>query len=165
MLLDNSGALVVEYKYDAWGKQLEATGNLAATLGKVNPFRYRGYVFDEETGLYHLRSRYYNPECGRFINADLVLSWKKRLLTHNSFAYCGNVPSMNFDPNGKSFLGILALCVTLLGVSFSLSGCSSVNTLKSATNLNRKNAPAASYNCFGNAASRLLSIRLDTNRV
>ena len=69
-LLDNSGVLVVEYKYDAWGKPIATTGSLAATLGVCNPFRYRGYIFDEETELYYLRSRYYNPLVGRFVNAD-----------------------------------------------------------------------------------------------
>lgn len=50
-ILDSTGALVVEYKYDAWGKLLSTTGSLADTLGKRNPFRYRGYVYDEEKEL------------------------------------------------------------------------------------------------------------------
>ena len=69
-LFDNADALVVEYEYDAWGKPIAATGSLAATPGKRNPFRYRGCVYDEETGLYYLRSRYYNPATGRFVNME-----------------------------------------------------------------------------------------------
>ena len=69
-ILDNTGSVAVEYKYDAWGKPLSVTGTLAASLGEINPFRYRGYVFDQETGLYYLRSRYYNPNICRFVNAD-----------------------------------------------------------------------------------------------
>ena len=69
-ILDENGNTVVSYGYDAWGAPLWCTGELAETLGKVQPFRYRGYVFDEETGLYYLRSRYYNPRWGRFVNAD-----------------------------------------------------------------------------------------------
>ena len=69
-LFDNADALVVEYEYDAWGKPIAATGSLAATPGKRNPFRYRGYVYDEETGLSYLRSRYYNPATGRFVNME-----------------------------------------------------------------------------------------------
>ena len=69
-ILDENGNAVVSYGYDAWGAPLWCTGELAETLGKVQPFRYRGYVFDEETGLYYLRSRYYNPRWGRFVNAD-----------------------------------------------------------------------------------------------
>ena len=57
-MIDANGTQVVEYVYDAWGKPLSKTGSLKDTLGTVNPFRYRGYVYDEETGLYYLRSRY-----------------------------------------------------------------------------------------------------------
>ncbi len=69
-IVDHSGKLVIEYKYDAWGRLLSTTGTLSDTLGKRNPFRYRGYVFDEETKLYYLCSRYYNAEWERFVNAD-----------------------------------------------------------------------------------------------
>ena len=54
-ILDSTGALVVEYRYDAWGKAISVDGTLKTTLGAVNPFRYRGYVYDEETELYYLR--------------------------------------------------------------------------------------------------------------
>ena len=65
-LIDRAtGTQVVEYVYDAWGKQVSCTGSMAATLGVENPFRYRGYVYDEETGLYALPARFYNPEWGR----------------------------------------------------------------------------------------------------
>ena len=97
-LLDNSGDLVVEYKYDAWGKPIAATGSLAATLGKRNPFRYRGYVYDEETGLYYLRSRYYNPVVGRFVNEDGAVI--PGLLCTNLFAYCSNNPLSRVDTSG-----------------------------------------------------------------
>ena len=92
-ILDENGNVAVSYGYDAWGAPLWCTGELAETLGKVQPFRYRGYVFDEETGLYYLRSRYYNPQWGRFVNADNYLST-------NVFSYCGNVPSVFVDKNG-----------------------------------------------------------------
>ena len=73
-LIDATGASVVEYFYDSWGKPLSCTGTLAATLGVLNPFRYRGYVYDEETQWYYLKSRYYDPEICRFISADELLS-------------------------------------------------------------------------------------------
>lgn len=92
-ILDASGALVVEYKYDVWGKLLSTTGSMSETLGKRNPFRYRGYVYDEETGLYYLRSRFYNPDLGRFINADA-------LHYGNAFAYCRNSSVCRLDKNG-----------------------------------------------------------------
>ena len=93
-ILDENGNTVVSYGYDAWGAPLWCTGELAETLGTVQPFRYRGYVFDEETGLYYLRSRYYNPQWGRFANADA-------LTTINRFAYCNNSAISHIDPDGK----------------------------------------------------------------
>ena len=91
---------MVEYKYDAWGKIIGRTGSLVSTLGCLNPFRYRGYVYDEETGLYYLKSRYYNPKWGRFINADEILGQTGEVLSHNLFAYCKNNPVVLADSMG-----------------------------------------------------------------
>ena len=99
-IVDNTGILVVEYKYDAWGKPLSTTGMLTDTLGKRNPFRYRGYVFDEETGLYYLRSRYLCPKWGRFSNADKLLGELSSLMTCNTYVYCKDNPSNKVDANG-----------------------------------------------------------------
>ena len=65
---------MTQYGYNAWGNILTTTGELANTLGQINPLRYRGYVYDTETGLYYLQSRYYDPEIGRFLNADAFAS-------------------------------------------------------------------------------------------
>ena len=105
-LLDDSNSIVVEYKYDAWGKPLGKTGSLATTLGTLNPFRYRGYVYDEETGLYYLRSRYYNPEWGRFISADALLGKTGKLLSHNLYSYCRNKPISYYDSDGDDAIWI-----------------------------------------------------------
>ena len=102
-LLDEHGNIVVEYTYDAWGAPLSTTGSLAATLGAANPFRYRSYYWDSETGLYYLQSRYYNPEWGRFINADdpMALFYSgDELLGTNLFAYCNNNPANYLDNTG-----------------------------------------------------------------
>ena len=74
-IVDSNGSLVVEYKYDAWGKPVLVRTLTTAyeTLAELNPFRYRGYVWDEETELYYLQSRYYNVQERRFVNADTVL--------------------------------------------------------------------------------------------
>ena len=76
-ILDSDGDIVVEYKYDAWGnhKVVDANGNEITSsthIGNLNPFRYRGYYYDVETGLYFLKSRYYDPEVGRFLNMDSI---------------------------------------------------------------------------------------------
>ena len=62
-ILDDSGNKVVTYVYYTWGKIISTTGTYASTVGADNPFRYRGYYDDDETGLYYLNQRYYNPEC------------------------------------------------------------------------------------------------------
>ena len=99
---DNTGTKVVSYSYNAWGKPLYTSGSLASTLGVLNPFRYRGYIYDEETGFYYLRSRYYYPNRCRFINADVVLG-KRKIVWHNLYAYCANncinaVDSLGTEP-------------------------------------------------------------------
>ena len=94
---------MVEYKYNAWGTQLSRTGELANTLGYANPFRYRGYIYDDETWMYWLRSRYYYPELHRFINADDVeyLGMDEELLSYNQYSYCRNSPINRFDAEGN----------------------------------------------------------------
>ena len=99
-LRDAAGTEVVRYTYDAWGKLLSTAGSLASTLGYMNPFRYRGYVYDEETGLYYLRSRYYNPTWERFVNVDLMVAAKKTPLSHNCFTYCSNNSLNKIDSFG-----------------------------------------------------------------
>ena len=93
-LLDSTGTVVVNYVYDAWGRPISKTGSLASTLGSVQPFRYRGYVYDEEIELYYLQSRFFNATAFRFINADV-------LCLGNMYAYCCNVPTMRVDVDGQ----------------------------------------------------------------
>ena len=88
-----TGNVSIWYSYDAWGNTV-VSGNMdhpgANTLININPFRYRSYVYDSETELYYLQSRYYDPEMGRFINADAFAATGQGLLGNNMFAYCGN---------------------------------------------------------------------------
>lgn len=72
-------------------------------LGKINPLRYRGYVYDDETTLYYLQSRYYNPAMGRFINADADVATGNGLIGNNMFAYCGNNPVNRTDHSGEDW--------------------------------------------------------------
>ena len=75
---------------------LSKTGGLASTLGTVQPFRYRGYVYDVETGLYYLRSRHYNPEWCILICADAIIS-------NNLYSYCCGNPIMRVDTDGTDW--------------------------------------------------------------
>ena len=106
-LISASGATEAMYTYDAWGKPLsvtDASGNAisdASHIANVNPIRYRGYYYDVETGFYYLQSRYYDPEVGRFINADGLVSTGQGVLGYNMYAYCGNNPVNRADPTGE----------------------------------------------------------------
>ena len=110
-LVNSSGTQVVAYIYDAWGNPLTTTGTMADTLGKLNPFRYRGYVYDTETGLYYLGSRYYNPTWGRFVNADsvslLASSPENVAYDKNLFNYCDNNPIVRVDGDGDLWSAII----------------------------------------------------------
>ena len=96
-----TGQIVAKYSYDAWGK-CTVTNAAGYAVGDKNPFRYRGYYYDTETGLYYLNSRYYNPEFGRFINVDSELAGVGgNMQGYNLFAYCFNNPVNMSDPDGN----------------------------------------------------------------
>ena len=105
-ILDSDGNCVVEYVYNPWGDITSITGSMKDTLGNLNPFRYRSYYYDNETGFYYLQSRYYDPTVCRFINADDLsyLGEDGNSLSYNLFAYCGNNPVKNYDPSGHSIV-------------------------------------------------------------
>ena len=120
-MLNSTGDVVVTYEYDTWGvvtDVFDGAGylNYSLTVGEDNPFRYRGYYYDE-TSLYYLNQRYYNPEWGRFINADDLLGVTGGLLSHNVFAYCANNPVMFEDPDGDFFNLIAAAVGTVIGAA------------------------------------------------
>ena len=97
-LVDESGNLAATYTYDAWGRII-STGYLDC-IASDNPLRYRGYVYDIETGFYYLQSRYYDPVKGRFISPDAFVSTGQGILGHNMFAYCLNNPVNYIDSTG-----------------------------------------------------------------
>ena len=99
-LYDSAGTVVTEYKYDSWGKLLSTTGSAANTIGLLNPLRYRGYFYDTDLGFYLLETRYYDPETGRFINADGVLD-NRNVSTYNLFSYGANDPINTVDLDGN----------------------------------------------------------------
>lgn len=98
-ITDSTGAKVVTYTYNAWGKIMSMTGNMELAVN--NPFRYRGYYYDVESGLYYLNSRYYDPQTGRFINADSLLGTDGFASYYNLFTYCGNNPVILIDKDGN----------------------------------------------------------------
>ena len=103
-IFDTNQNLITKYTYDSWGNcqiSVDNTQQSAYNVAVKNPFRYRGYYYDTETGLYYLNSRYYDPEIGRFINADDISYANAEMLNgFNLYAYCGNNPIMNIDYYG-----------------------------------------------------------------
>ena len=97
-IIDLSGTEVASYVYDAWGNIKDTNGE--PTIREINPIRYRGYVYDTETGLYYLQSRYYDPFAGRFLNADAYYDTCNSVLSTNMFAYCESDPINYIDPYG-----------------------------------------------------------------
>ena len=102
-IYDDEGTCLVTYTYDAWGNVTVSYSNGgASTAARYNPFRYRGYYYDTETSLYYLNSRYYDPNVGRFLNADGSVNANGDLIGFNMFAYCSNNPVMLTDYYGYS---------------------------------------------------------------
>ena len=97
-IIDLSGTEVASYVYDAWGNIKDTKG--VPTIREINPIRYRGYVYDTETSLYYLQSRYYDPFTGRFLNADAYYDTCNSVLSTNMFAYCESDPINYIDPYG-----------------------------------------------------------------
>ena len=129
---------VATYTYDSWGNVLTATGAMA----EVNPFRYRGYYYDSETGLYALQSRYYDPQTGRFLNLDeleVLTATPKDLTDKNLYAYCDNNPIVRGDKDGEfwnfiigAVVGAVAGAVTQV-ISNAVSGKKLTDGLATAT--------------------------------
>ncbi len=99
--------LVAKYEYSAFGEITaitDANGNDVSAnsnhIANINPFRYKGYYYDTETGFYYLITRYYDPQVGRFINSDIHISTGQGILGNNMFAYCLNDPINSIDSLG-----------------------------------------------------------------
>ena len=128
-IFDTDMNLIGEYVYDAWGNcTIEATGADNIEIMETNPFRYRGYYWDKELNLYYLQTRYYDPETGRFINADGIeyaLEQYKNINALNLYSYCNNNPIMGIDPEGTkskfwgwlltAFVAVVATAAIVVG--------------------------------------------------
>lgn len=101
-IVNENGELIVQYSYDAYGKCLSVSGNLASTIGILNPIRYKGYYFDSESGMYYCKFRYYVSDWCRWLNIDNALYMQTDKINGlNLYSYCGNNPVSNLDKNGK----------------------------------------------------------------
>lgn len=107
-ILDDNFNQIVKYNYDSWGNIIsilddngnDVTNNIEH-IGNINPYRFKGYRYDNETKMYYLNSRYYNPEIGRFISFDNYGGTVGDLLSHNGYIYCKNNPINMTDESGN----------------------------------------------------------------
>ena len=129
-IVNKDAETVAKYSYDAWGVPTILQDNSDCQIATINPFRYRDYYYDEETGLYYVSSRYYDPEIGRWLNSDepLCLLIARNTQQYNICCYCENSPIKNVDLLGywavdlkvssvASVLDII-LAILALGVAF-----------------------------------------------
>jgi len=108
--------LVAEYQYDAYGNH-KVINHTEDNIGDINPFRYRGYYFDVETGWYYLNARYYSPSIGRFISPDelsILDETRSQINGLNLYMYCGDNPVMNIDPSGREWWNWLVSGLSIL---------------------------------------------------
>lgn len=98
--IDNkSGQKIAEYLYNGWGEVINQSGD--KEIAKLNPLRYRGYYYDEESGFYYLNNRYYDSSIKRMINMDRYTDTGFGMFSHNMYAYCENTPvnASNYSGN------------------------------------------------------------------
>lgn len=106
-LVDDSGNIVVKYKYDAYGNRISITDTSGCDLGNINPFRYKGYYYDDDVEMYYCKSGFYVPSWHRWLNSDSINYLEPKNITSlNLFTYCNNNHVMYLDENGK-FPGLI----------------------------------------------------------
>ena len=151
-----NGTKIGSYTYDAWGNCTVSTESGATTSQKrivrtLNPFRYRGYYYDTDTGLYYLQSRYYNPQWGRLLNADGYVNANGDLIGFNMYAYCGNNPVNRKDTTGQFWITALIVTAVVVVCAVTLSACSSQPTSDFGAASPYSPSDSTDYNCYAYA--------------
>ena len=127
-ITDKDAKVVAKYSYDAWGVCTISQDVSDCGIANVNPFRYRGYYYDAEIGLYYLQSRYYNPTVGRFVNSDAMewLGTDEKIIETNIFCYCKNNCINITDDIGyggvDALIGVLSSSIDILAKIIDMIG-------------------------------------------
>ena len=166
-IVDENGNSIAIYAYDQWGKptQMRKPTTTTVDLVNYNPFLYRGYVYDSDSGLYYLQSRYYDPVTGRFLNADIYCDTGASVLGTNMFAYCENNNVSRIDITGNSWATIIQGIVVSAAYTMRLSIMMYAYAATGAR-LNNNISLSDWWNPIGQALkSRLKSSKTITDRV
>ena len=165
-MADATGAIKCSYTYNSWGKVLSIAGPSGTPSltdhtnpANINPFRYRGYYYDAENQLYWLQSRFYDPNTGRFLNADGYVTTGQGLLSTNMFLYCLNDPIQFVDESGGRCVENDArsdwVMVTPSGrVVTGGRAKPARKDLRNAPDLDINTASPGQYNCYGNGIGK-----------
>ena len=107
-IVNKDAEVVAKYSYDAWGVPTILQDSTECGIAQINPYRYRGYYFDVETGLYYLQTRYYDCIIGRLISSDdaSYVAIDETVISCNIFTYCKNTPSSAIDNSGCNYASI-----------------------------------------------------------
>ena len=154
LLEKDSGSVVARYTYDDWGNCVSVENASGYTVGNFNPFRYRGYYFDQESGFYYVGSRYYDPEIGRWISPDSMenLGINGNVQSYNLYVYGMNNPINTID-NGGEFPVVIGAMLVGGTVGFLISGGASMFTQYMATGeINWKSVGVAAATGFVDGA-------------
>lgn len=165
-IIDMQGNVVAKYYYDSWGKIIKITDdndnditNNDSSIGNINPFRYRSYYYDKETGLYYLNDRYYNPDWGRFISADGTI-FASNYIFGNLYSYCNNDPINKIDPYGQGLLSAIKKVVKTV-VRTAIKVCTAIANfvgLKTASKrLNQSLQDHPTNICYGEESGRIVN--------
>ncbi|MBQ6815275.1 MAG: RHS repeat-associated core domain-containing protein [Lachnospiraceae bacterium] len=104
-IINDLGEFVCGYTYDPWGAIVNVYGN--EDIANINPIRYKSYYYDQETGFYYLKSRYYDPNMRRFLNMDDVSLLPDKIIDDNLYSYCSGDPVNNYDPTGNATISVV----------------------------------------------------------
>lgn len=110
-ITDINGKIVVKYSYDAWGALKNIEDTSSSGIGKLNPFRFKGYYYDNESSMYYCKTRYYVPQWGRWLSPDSIEYLNPESINKlNLYTYANNNPVIYYDPDGHMAL----LCALLI---------------------------------------------------
>lgn len=117
-IADSGGNILQRFEYSSFGSILSIrNGNGSVVSSPVidQPFAFAGREYDQESGLYYNRARYYDPRIGRFLQKDPDPGVLNASMTLNPYIYATNIPTMITDPSGRWIFVVGIIASALIG--------------------------------------------------